>query len=132
VRRLGKGMSGCEGPRGEGLRRRLRWAEGLTRLGAARTAALRVPPEILLRECVMRVGIWLGKKPNSRSPSPKSPSPKNPNPNTGSSSRYPKLIRVVRVLGHGTRNTQFTRKIGQPISPNKLQPSPPPTPSVQA
>ena len=60
--------------------------------------------------------LWLGRKPDTRypnpknpSPNPKSPNPKNPNPNPGSNPRYPKLIRVVRVLGHGTRNTRTTR-----------------------
>ena len=67
-------------------------------------------------EFVGVVRIWLRRKPDTRypnpknpSPNPKSPNPKNPNPNPGSNPRYPKLIRVVRVLGHGTRNTRTTR-----------------------
>ena len=55
--------------------------------------------------------IWLAKIPETRSPNPKNPSqnPKNPNSNSGSNPRYPKLLRVVRVLGHGTRITRTTR-----------------------
>ena len=67
-------------------------------------------------------GLWLGKIPETRSPNlknpspnPKNPNPKNPNLNSGSNPRYPKLLRVVRVLGYGTRITRTTRN--QP-SPN--------------
>ena len=65
--------------------------------------------------------VWVGTKPETRSPNPKNPSPnpkypnpKNPKTNSGSNPRYPKLLRVIRVLGHGTRNTRITRNSTQP------------------
>jgi len=69
---------------------------------------------VLTRDCSRAVLAMAGQKtrypnPKNPSPNPKSPNLKNPNPNSGSNPRYPKLIRVVRVLGHGTRNTRTTR-----------------------
>ena len=57
--------------------------------------------------------IWVGTIPETRnpnpknpSPNPKNPSPKNPNVNSGFNPRYPKLLRVIRVLTSGTRITR--------------------------
>jgi len=84
--------------------------------------------------CFHWTWIWLGRKPDTRKPNPKNPSPnpknpnsKNPNPNSGSNPRYPKLLRVIRVSGHGTRTT---RTAVQPKYFCSAQPTKPPLPCI--
>ena len=62
---------------------------------------------------VGKLHLWLGILLEARNPYPKNPNPypKNPNPKSpitisGSKLRYPKLLRVIRVLNPGTGNTR--------------------------
>ena len=54
------------------------------------------------------MGGQITRSPNPKNPSlnPKNLSPKNSNANSGFNSRYPKLLRVIRVLTSGTRITR--------------------------
>ena len=77
------------------------------------------------------VQLWLGKisetrilNPKNPSPNPENPSPKNPNTKSGFSSRYPKLLWIIRVSTHGTRTTRKTRTTAQPKYFHSFQPSP--------
>ena len=68
--------------------------------------------------------LWLGILPEIRkpNPNPKNSSPRSPNTTSGSKPRYPKLLRVNRVLNPGTRILKKTRNSAQQPKYATIQP----------